>query len=588
MFDVLTIAALADELRRTLIRGRVQKVVQTAPLSVALEIYAGQRWGLLIDVNPQEPRFFLSRMVPAGDPEQVTPFLLLLRKYVRGARLEAVEQVPLERILRLRFATVLVEERRSGGERVPVETELVIELMGRHSNAILVGGDGRVLDALKRVTPAMSAARPVLPGRPYQEPPPQLKRDPRQLTPEAIASLLLEVRPDTELPTVLVQHVAGFSPQMARETVFRACGTSTLTVAEARSEPELPERLAAAVASVLEPLQSGCFEPTLYRSGGVPVSFAALRLRYLQGLEVETFPTISLAIERFFAERPQTEEFAHDRYAQRRKKLLEAIERERARVEARLRALEQEQARAAEAEQWRRMGEAILAALGELAPGQHELVVDGLRIPLDPERSPIENAQAYFERYRKAKAAVKQVPARLEAARLELEFLRQLEALAIVADSAETLEMLRQELGLADGGISAVPATRRSTPRKLRLWRTLRGDRIVVGRNARENDWITFSIARPDDTWLHARGLAGAHVIIQWAGPEDPQVLEQAAALAAWYSEGREGTQIAVDVTRRRDVRRIPGAAPGLVRYRNERTVHVRPRSPEELDLLEG
>ncbi|MFN3336303.1 MAG: NFACT family protein, partial [Thermomicrobium sp.] len=379
MFDILTIAALADELRRTLVRGRVQKVVQTAPLAVALELYAGQRWGVVIDVSPQEPRLFLTRTVPAGDPEQVTPFLLLLRKYVRGARLEAVEQVPLERILRLRFATVLVEERRSGVERIPVETELVIELMGRHSNAILVGADGRVLDALKRVTPAMSAARPVLPGRPYQEPPPQLKRDPRRLTPEAVASLLLEVRPDADLPTVLVQHLAGFSPQMAREAVYRATGASTLTVAEARDDTTLPERLATAVASVLEPLESQYFEPTLYRSGGVPVAFAAVRLRYLQGLEVEPFPTISLAIERFFAERPEAEEFASDRYAQRRRKLLEAIERERARVEARLRALEQEQARAAEADQWRRMGEAILAALGELIPGQRELVVDDLR-----------------------------------------------------------------------------------------------------------------------------------------------------------------------------------------------------------------
>jgi predicted ribosome quality control (RQC) complex YloA/Tae2 family protein len=162
VFDVLTIAALVDELRKTLLRGRVQKVVQTAPLAIALEFYAGQRWGLVIDVSPQEPCSYLAHTVPAGDPEQVTPFLLLLRKYVRGARLVQVEQVPLERIIRLRFATVLVEEQRGRIERLPVETELVIELMGRHSNAILVATDARILDALKRVTPEMSAARPVL------------------------------------------------------------------------------------------------------------------------------------------------------------------------------------------------------------------------------------------------------------------------------------------------------------------------------------------------------------------------------------------------------------------------------------------
>jgi predicted ribosome quality control (RQC) complex YloA/Tae2 family protein len=588
VFDVLTIAALVDELRKTLLRGRVQKVVQTAPLAIALEFYAGQRWGLVIDVSPQEPCSYLAHTVPAGDPEQVTPFLLLLRKYVRGARLVQVDQVPLERIIRLRFATVLVEEQRGRIERLPVETELVIELMGRHSNAILVATDGRILDALKRVTPEMSAARPVLPGRPYQPPPPQLKRDPRRLSTDAVDSLLLEGRPDQELTTALVQQLAGFSPQMAREAVYRAFGTTAVTVSEARDAPSGPERLATAIASVIEPLVTGQFAPTVYWSNGVPVAFSAIPLHYAQGLQAEAFPSISMAIERFLAERPQGEEIAGDRYAQRRRRVLAAIERERARVEARLHALEQERARAAEAERWRRMGEAILAALGELVPGQRELVVDDLRIPLDPDRTPVENAQAYFERYRKAKAAAEQVPVLIEETRLELEYLRQLEALAQVADTTETLETLRQEIGLTEGNRNTGERTKRGSQRKLRVWRTLRGDRIVVGRNARENDWITFSLARPEDAWLHARGLAGAHVIVQWAGAEDPDVLERAAALAAWYSEGRTGTRVSVDVTQRRHVRRIPGAAPGLVRYRNERTLAVRPRPPEDLGLLEG
>ena len=588
MFDVLTIAALVDELRKTLLRGRVQKVVQTAPLAIALEFYAGQRWGLIIDVNAQEPRLHLAQAVPAGDPEQVTPFLLLLRKYVRGARLVQVEQVPLERILRLRFATVLVEEQRGRIERLPVETELVIELMGRHSNAILVAADGKILDALKRVTPEMSAARPVLPGRPYQPPPPQLKRDPRRLSADAVDSLLLEGRPDQELATALVQQLTGFSPQMAREAVYRAFGTTAVTVSEARDASSGSERLATAIASVIEPLVTGQFAPTVYWSNGVPVAFSAIPLHYGQGLEAEVFPSMSMAIERFLAERPQGEETGRDRYAQRRRRVLTAIERERARVEARLHALEQERARAAEAERWRRMGEAILAALGELVPGQRELVVDDLTIPLDPDRTPVENAQAYFERYRKAKAAAEQIPVRIEETRLELEYLRQLEALAQVADTAETLEALRQEIGLAERNRNAGERTKRASQRKLRVWRTLRGDRIVVGRNARENDWITFSLARPADAWLHARGLAGAHVIVQWAGTEDPDILERAAALAAWYSEGRAGTRVSVDVTQRRHVRRIPGAAPGLVRYRNERTLAVRPRPPEELGLLEG
>src|SRR5690606_906631 len=124
--------------------------------------------------------------------------------------------------------------------------------------------------------------------------------------------------------------------------------------------------------------------------------------------------------------------------------------------------------------------------------------------------------------------------------------------------------------------------------RRPRAWVTPRGDRIYVGRHGRENDSITFELARPDDAWLHARGLPGAHVVVQWAGPEDPSVLETAAALAAWYSGGRESSRVPVDVTQRRYVRRIPGAGPGLVSYRNERTLHVRPQSPEALGLRQG
>lgn len=585
MFDVLTIAAFVREVQQTLLRGRVQKVSAVGPYAVALEFYAGHRWGLIIDVAPQEPRIFLTRHLPAADPEQVTPFLLLLRKYVRGARLEAAEQVPLERIIRLHFTSMLPKERSHHAEREPTQTTLIIELMGRHSNALLVADDGRILDALKRVPPTVSAARPVLPGRPYQPPPPQLKHDPRQLTPQGVHSLLLDARPDLELASLLVQQLAGMSPQMAREATFRAAGSTTISVLEARKDPQLPERLTASILDLFATLETARFEPTLYRSEGIPTAFAAIHLEYLQGFTVEHYPTISQAIEHFFAERPSEKALATDRYLQRRRRLLEVLERERARAEARLRALELEQKRSAEADQWREMGELILAFLPAIQPGQTELVVEDKRIPLNPELTPLENAQAFFERYRKAKAAATQVPELIEATKLELEYLRQLEALATLADTTETLELLQQEIGLVHGETRSPKGKPRT--RKLRAWSTKRGDRIIVGRNARENDWIAFSLARPDDAWLHARGLAGAHVIVQWAGPEDPEILKIAASLAAWYSEARESTRVAVDVTKRRDVRRIPGAAPGLVRYRNERTLHLSPRSPTQLGLEE-
>ncbi|WP_347711005.1 Rqc2 family fibronectin-binding protein [Thermalbibacter longus] len=594
MFDILTLAALREEISDRLLGGRVQKIVQTSPLALAIEVYAGRRLTIIADADPQDPRLLLTERGPASDPEQVTPLLLLLRKYVRGGRLIEVGQPPLERVLWLTFEKFLEDEHRGRREAVQagelVRTRLAIELMGRHSNLILVSEDGRVHDAIKRVTPAMSAARPILPGRPYEPPPPQVKRDPRRLTPDGVLSLAREAAPAAELPSVLVQALAGFSPQMAREATYRACGTFAVTAGELAADPVAAERLARAVNEVIAPLERGGWEPTVYLSDDQPVAFAAIRLSYLGGLTVEVYPTMSAAIERYFAQRASGPAAIAERHARRRQRLLQQIEEARERAEARLRALEQELERAREAEQWRQMGELIYAYLAAIQPGQTELVVEGLQIPLDPELSPSENAQAYFERYRKAQSAAQQVPPRIDEALRELAYLEQLAVLTRLAESAEELEQLRQEWELfrAPRRDHESPRRRRSRApafRRPRAWVTSRGDRIYVGRHGRENDSITFELARPDDAWLHARGLAGAHVVVHWAGPEDPAVLETAAALAAWYSDGRGSSRVPVDVTQRRYVRRIPGAGPGLVSYRNERTLHVRPQSPESLGL---
>ncbi len=597
MFDILTIAALREEISDRLLRGRVQKVVQTGPLALAIEVYTGRRLTLLFDADPQDPRVLLAEHGPAGDPDQVTPLLLLLRKYVRGGRLIEVGQPPLERILWLTFEKSFAVDER--GQRQAEEAgkvtrvHLAIELMGRHSNLILVGDDGRILDAIKRVTPAMSAARPILPGRPYEPPPPQVKRDPRWLTPESALSLVREATPAAELPGVLVQALAGFSPQMAREVTYRACGSTAVTAGEVAADPVTAERVARAVSELIEPLHRGGWEPTVYLSDDEPVAFAASRLTYLAGLTVESYPTMSAAIERFFAQRATGHRAVLERHARRRQRLLDHVEEARTRAEARLRSLEQELERGREAEQWRRMGELIYAHLAAIQPGQTELVAEGVRISLDADRTPSENAQAYFERYRKAQSAVQHVPPLIDEARRELAYVQQLATLIRLAESAEELDQLRQEWEAFCTSKGELESARRkreraSAIRRPRAWATPRGDRIYVGRHGRENDSLTFELARPDDAWLHARGLPGAHVVVQWAGPADPAVLETAAALAAWYSEGRESSHVLVDVAQRRYVRRIPGAGPGLVSYRNERTLRVRPQSPEELGLRQG
>jgi predicted ribosome quality control (RQC) complex YloA/Tae2 family protein len=238
------------------------------------------------------------------------------------------------------------------------------------------------------------------------------------------------------------------------------------------------------------------------------------------------------------------------------------------------------------------MGEAIYVWIADIRPGQRELTTpEGLVIPLDPSLSPSQNAQEYFERYRKAQSAEENLPQLRDAAQQQLDYLDQLRALADMAETYDEIESVRLEwIAWADEtaghkATRAKGARPSKQARRPRSYRNRFGDTIFVGRTGQQNDTVTFDIAGPTDLWLHVRGMPGAHVILRANGDPAGNAIEQAAALAAWYSNGRTSTTVPVDVTERRYVRKIKGSGPGMVTYRNERTLNVRPQSERELGL---
>ncbi len=310
-----------------------------------------------------------------------------------------------------------------------------------------------------------------------------------------------------------------------------------------------------------------------------PIPFEHLRVH---GRE-ERLSSISQAIERSI---DTTAEPATLRHGQRRAQLVDDIEEGLKRAASRLHSIQEEQQRAREVERWRENGETIYAHIYEIVMGQAVLEVDGRQIDLDPSLSPSENAQEYFERYRKAQAAIQHLPELADEARTTVNYLEQLRTLAELAEGIDQIEAIRLEWhdwrqpAAEQRGKQRPSKPRRKLPTMLR---TTRGDTIYVGHNGTENDAVTFDLAGPDDVWLHARGVPGGHVILRWAEREAEDVLAMAASLAAWYSGGRTSTSVEVDATKRRYVRKIKGAGPGMVTYRNERTLNVRPQSPSDL-----
>jgi predicted ribosome quality control (RQC) complex YloA/Tae2 family protein len=349
--------------------------------------------------------------------------------------------------------------------------------------------------------------------------------------------------------------------------------------------------LASGIQDVVAVLDQGSWEPSVYVDDGAVRAFAPIQLHSMAEYEREPYDTISGAIEHALeaggVQRPV-------RHAQRRSSLVADIQNAVERSEARVRSLTEQLEKAEKGDELRMKGELIYAYLWKINSGDTELDADGTVVRLDPELSASDNAQRYFERYHRLKQASENLPSLKKRAQAELDYMYQLRTQAEQADGIEQIEQLRREFDAHEQARASDASerqgkkkkgSRQPKPKNPDSYRTERQDIIHVGRSGPQNERVVFDLAGPNDTWLHARGLPGSHVVVHWAGQPDDEILEKAASMAAWYSSGRGSTSVEVDATEIRYVRKIRGAGPGMVTYRNEQTLNVRPLSPEDIGL---
>ncbi|HEU4753475.1 MAG TPA: NFACT family protein [Armatimonadota bacterium] len=557
-YDSFCLAAAVEELRDTCLGAFVDQVYQPEPRLVLLAFTGGgprRQW--LFSSDARWPRAHATAERRANPPSP-PGFCMLLRKHLSGARLAEVEQVRFDRILRLTF-------RRGEETRA-----LMHEIMGRHSNLMLLDEAGTVLGAVKTVPPSESRVRPVLPGRPYAEPP-GARPDPRALSLEDLRALLEGVAE----PEEITRRLSGWGTFAAREAF--AAG------------PPLPE----AVFDRMERVRRARFEPVVFLSGPgsrEPKGVWAFASRQPGWTEAERTRSISVACDEFYGYRERTAETEA-----RRKTALSAVERalrtatlQRSEAEAALDGLEG-------AELLRIQGELLSASASQVERGAEAVELPNwydpeggtLRIRLDPELDGRANAERYFHRYRRAAAAAEAALQRIPELDRRLEALRGLEARVRSAE-APALEGLLVEvrsLGLLrEVAAGAKPEKAAAEfPSGVRVRRVPVGNwELLYGENATSNDYLSTRGSRPGDLWLHARAVNGAHVVIRNVGSLDrlpPEVLREAARIAAAHSEAKHASVVAVDYTFRRFVRKPRGSAPGAVLYTHEKTLHVEPRA---------
>lgn len=561
-FDAVTIMALLGELGATLSGGRVQDTLEVDEESIGLEIYANhQRHYLLLSAHQQFARVHLSSEKLRRGVEAPSPLGLLLRRYVEGAWISAVRQPPWERVLIFDL---------EGPQGV---FSLIAEPMERRANLLLVRDDGIIVECIRRVGPQENRVRVSLPGKPYQPPPPQrLKRDPLALTLTLLGDML-DNEPGARAREILTRRVLGISPLLGKEIVFRVTGGINTKAADTSARA-----LLAAIGELFGTFREGAWQPGTVEEEGSVIAYAAYPITHLPGWTPAS--SMSEAVARYYGPLVGV-----DAYTAGKRPVAEAIVEARTRVAKKLESLRGSLQDDAAFEHLRHSGELLLAYQYTLAPGARELRaaydVDGpeLIIALDPALSPLENAKRYFEKYEKAKRARSGVPVLVAAAEQELAYLDQLAIDLEMArnwpDIGEVQEAL-QRSGYWRGPRTAGPRGGASAPLRVT---TESGAVIWVGRNARQNDIVTFDRGGPGDLWLHARGVPGAHVIIKaGAGDVPDAVIQRAAEIAAYYSAARGEARALVDVTRRKYVRKIKGGKPGMVTYRNEQPIEVTPR----------
>ncbi len=570
-FDALVLAAVAEEINRDHSGGRIGAVMHPDAHTIALRVRAGRAGRAIVcSIHPRLARCLLAGLPAGGRSEH--PFLLQLRARLEGARLRAARVDLFERVLLLRFETL------------EGEIDLVIEVMGRHSNLLLVQGE-RILGLFKTITASMSRARPLASGDRYT-PPPRGRPTPAEVSVDLLARWIGEGRPVAD---TLVRRALGLSPPVASHLALTA-GLDPLDPAP----PDAAGRLFDALTSLAEVAQTRVFSPVWYADArGEAVAYAAIPLLTYRTLTAHPSVSMSAAAERVIEATAR-----EDAVEEPRRSLLARIDelvRRAQRAEGEVSASIEEAAKAA---QWRRWGELILAYASTVPAGADRVTVpdfDGspVTISLDPHRGPIASAQAYFRRHGKAAAAGRILPRRLARLHEEQAYLQQMRLFAAQAATAEEVRAVAAELsqGGEGRGRRRPPAARGGRARRpaaepapaVRTFATAEGLPILVGRNSRGNERVTFDLAAPDDLWMHARGMAGAHVILKTdRRTPSPAAVGTAAAIAAYFSEGRGAAKVPVDVTARRHVRKPKGARPGMVTYREERTVMVTPRLPED------
>ncbi|RHV37910.1 fibronectin/fibrinogen-binding protein [Ruminococcus sp. OM05-10BH] len=556
--DGITIANIVKEMRDALLGGRIAKIAQPEADELLLTVKApsGQR-RLYISASASLPLVYLT---DENKPSPFTApnFCMLLRKHIANGRIVSITQPSLERIIVLG-----IEHLDELGDLC--RKKLVIEIMGKHSNVIFCDEDDRIIDSIKHVPAQMSSVREVLPGRTYFIPDTMHKADPLTIS-ESDFAVLLRQKPSA-LSKALYTSLTGISPVVAEEICFLAGLDSALPPSELSDD--LMTHLYRQFSLFLDQVREEDFHPAIYYRNNEPQEFASVPLTHLEGCARQEFDTISQVLSSYYAVKNRITRI-RQKSADLRHIVQTALERNRKKYDLQARQLKDTDKR----ETYKVYGELLQTYGYQAEPEAKELEAlnyytnEMIRIPLDPTKTPLENAKRYFEKYNKMKRTYEALSHLIVETRDEISYLESVSNALDIARTEDDLAQVKEEL--TQSGYVRRKFTKKKEKFKSMPLHYISSDGydMYVGKNNFQNEELTFSFASGNDWWFHAKKVPGSHVIVKSQGEDMPdRVFEEAGKLAAFYSKNNGSEKVEVDYVEKKHVKKVKGQKPGFVIY---------------------
>lgn len=580
-FDGIVTKCIVNELNLLLSGGRVEKVYQPEADEIVMLVRSkGQNYRLVASANANYPRLHITT-AQKENPKTPPVFCMLMRKHVAGGKLLDISFHDYERVI-----SINVESVNELGD-LSVK-RLVIEIMGKHSNIILLNSEDKIIDAVKHIDNDISSVREVMPARPYVLPPAQNKQLPENVSPASIVNI--EETDAKHIEGLLLNSIKGFSPYTCRD-ICAIAGVSPKTPLSDLLNSE-KVNIISALSNYLDKIKSNSFEPCIiYEDKNYlrPIDFYCFKPS--QAAFVKHFDLLSVALDDYYSLRDTNE-----RLGQKKGDVVRVVKNGIDRCEKKVSIFNDKLRDIADREKLKLFGELITANIYCIPSGAKSARVlnyyseneEYLDIPLNEYRSSQDNAQKYFKQYSKAKSTHLNVNRQLEDTFSELQYLESVKTMLQNCNLKQEIDEIRQEL--IDQGYIKSSVKKNTKKKKLDKpsapleFVSSDGFQILVGKNNKQNDLLTLKTAGAYDLWLHTKNIPGSHVIIRTERQEVPDsTLLEAATLSAYHSSAKMSSNVPVDYTIVKNVKKPSGAKPGMVIYESFKTIVV---TPDEEKLL--